>query len=199
MGLIGYESGRSKQCSFPFNRDFNVDTIAAAGDKLWKELVGNSDALNVSTVQLAFTGIDVTETGQRGIEAFLVSPTKKRQRDEDVDHSTQSAGLVPHGVLDKQEVMTDEQVPAQDQSVLSDSFICIRCGNTIRLPHNFVGETTEDALAVLRVEHEDFHFAQDLAKGSPNASPIKTSKNKRSKTTKKRKEPQGIEKFFNPK
>lgn len=201
----GYETGRSKQCSFPFARDFSVDTIAAAGNKLWKELVGNSDALNVTCVQLAFTGIDVAETGQRTIEGFLVSPTKKRQREVEDSYSLPSAGgLVPHGALDEPRGdNTDESILTHDQSVMPiPSFICVRCNKTIRLPQvhlSDTGKTPEDALAVLRMEHEDFHFAQDLAKGSPGTLPIKSFKNQSIKTTSKRKEPQGIAKFFNPK
>src|ERR1700735_4339343 len=76
----GYESGRSKQTVFPFTKEVTVDSIASAGDKLWKDLVGNSTTLNVTNVQLAFTGIDVAEAGQRSIEGFLKPASAKRSR-----------------------------------------------------------------------------------------------------------------------
>lgn len=67
-------------------REVTVDTIASAGDKLWKELVGTNLVMNVTNVQLAFTGIETAETGQRSIEGFLKSgQTSKRARDDNDD------------------------------------------------------------------------------------------------------------------
>ncbi len=67
----GYDATRSKQAPFPFTKDVTVDTIASAGNKLWKELIGNQTMLNVTNVHLAFTGIEFAETGQQTIKGFL--------------------------------------------------------------------------------------------------------------------------------
>jgi len=52
-----------------------------------------------------------------------------------------------------------------------------------------------DALTTLRMEHDDFHFAQDLAKTSDESQKGQQGLAKK----KKRKEPEGIAKFFNKK
>ena len=69
---------RSKQAPFPFIREITVDAIAHAGDKLWKELLGNggpkAPSLKITNVQLSFTGIESMETGQRQIEGFFQKP-----------------------------------------------------------------------------------------------------------------------------
>lgn len=69
--VAGYETSRSRQAPFPFIRDATVDVIAAAGDRLWKELVGNATDMKITIVQLSFAGIDSMETGQKRIEGFF--------------------------------------------------------------------------------------------------------------------------------
>ncbi|KAF8199658.1 hypothetical protein BJ912DRAFT_1020231 [Pholiota molesta] len=158
----GYEAGRSKQAPFPFTRDLT--------DKLWKELVGNTSTLNVTSVQLAFTGIDTAEAGQSTIEGFLKpASSKKRARD------------------------------FPDLSELS--FICSRCGKKITVPtieYPNGNGNQEDILMKAKMEHDDFHFAQDLAHdGQPQTT--SSEPKAKSKPMKKRKvppEPKGIEKFF---
>jgi DNA polymerase eta len=185
--VTGYEAGRSKQAPFPFTRDLTVDTIAHAGDKLWKELVGNTSTLNVTSVQLAFTGIDAAEAGQSTIEGFLKpASSKKRARDSpEVNIDSHHSG------------------PGSDMAVnnsLSElSFICSRCGKKITVPTiEYPNGNQEDILMKAKMEHDDFHFAQDLAHDDQPQTTSSESKTK-SKPMKKRKvppEPKGIEKFF---
>jgi len=197
--ILGYEVSRSRQAPFPFTKNVTVDLIAAAGDKLWKELVGDASqpgapAMKVTTVSLAFTGIEVSELGQQSIAEFFRSdssvstPTTfkiKRPREDD------------HNANEKAE---------ED----STSFMCLRCGKRIAIKRQ-VSSVDESALLLsnLKQEHDDFHFAQDLAKESGGSSSY-TSRPRRSesppppkkqKSKKKRKDPpsKGIEQFFRPK
>jgi len=60
-----------------------VDFIAAAGNKLWKELIGTEVVMKVTNVSLSFTGIEEAEAGQKSIEGFL-----KRRREQIEDDET---------------------------------------------------------------------------------------------------------------
>ena len=164
-----------------------VDGIAAAGDKLWKELVGTDVVTKVNHIGLGFTGLESSEIGQRSIEGFLkAGQTSKRLRDEDDDSN----------VLDT-DLMGD--VNQADNTL---SFTCMRCGKTILSDLPLSGVGAEEALNALRQEHDDFHFAQDLAKEQqPDNSlalklgPSKTSPRKKQR----RRDPPsrgGIEHFF---
>lgn len=187
--MPGYGSGHSKQAPFPFSRELSVDTIALAGDKLWNELVGNSASLKVTNVQLAFTGIDATEIGQSSIENFLKpASSKKRSREspEGNEHNIQDG--------------TDSKTKLIDDS-LESSYTCPRCGWATTFP-NMAGLGDDDQQAIVlktRVEHEDLHFAQDLAQESEGRTIIAVSPRAKPKPAKRRKpqpEPKGIEKFF---
>ncbi|KIJ66644.1 hypothetical protein HYDPIDRAFT_149468 [Hydnomerulius pinastri MD-312] len=168
----GYETSRSKQAAFPFTRDVTVDVIAAAADKLWKELTGNATSVNVTSVQLAFTGIETAEMGQQSIESFFKSkeaqrPILKRPRSD-------SDGL-PADVRDEGGLSRSATV-APRSTLSSTSFVCDRCGKRIALRDDQVNQSEEHraaALAALRVEHDDFHFAQDLANDAENSGPVK--------------------------
>ncbi|PBL03782.1 DNA/RNA polymerase [Armillaria gallica] len=177
----GYETSRSKQAPFPFIREVTVDVIAAAGDKLWKELVGNSTSMKVTSVQLAFTGIEIAETGQQSIDGFLKGgPSLKRGRDDDS----------PKHVT---ELTADQSSAAAKQAA---AFTCSRCNKDIPFPNTAsVSEDQADLLATIRMEHSDWHFAQDLAKDPGNQ--LRVSLKEPAKKKKRRKEsPRGIEKFF---
>ena len=202
----GYEAGRSKQAPFPFTREVTVDTIAAAGDKLWKELVGTNVAMKVTSVQLAFTGLESAEVGQRSIEGFLkAGQSAKRPRDEDGNRSGAAESLSNDATdvdaADPANVALALPVTEGDFSIdQPPSFTCVRCSTTISAP---VGADSEAVLAALRLEHDDYHFAQDLAKELPDnthvlSGPSKVSPKKKD-VKKRRKGPQsgGIEKFFN--
>jgi len=190
----GYETGRSKQAVFPFTREVTVDTIASSGDKLWKELVGNSATLNVTNVQLAFTGIDVTEAGQRSIEGFLKPASTKRPREEEANTPlhNEAAGTFQ---ADDPELPGDQKLQS-----LPSPYTCPRCGKVFQ--HSRTNQLLEDQdaeLAKAKMEHNDYHFAQNLAAEGPSRSVISTSKPATSKPSKRRKgstEPKGIENFF---
>lgn len=187
---IGYEASRSKQSAFPFTQDVTVDVIATAADKLWKELTGNMKDLNVTAVQLAFTGIETAETGQQFIEGFFKPkesprPVLKRIR-------SSSDGVPPEA--DPVQGMTEIPGPAP-----STSFICERCNKRISICESDVDHAEVDraaTLAKLRMEHDDFHFAQDLANGSDAHEPGQPMSRSRAPKRKKITEPKGIAKFF---
>lgn len=207
MGDVGYQTGRSKQAPFPFTRKLSVDIIADAGDKLWKELVGTNITVNVSHVQLAFTGIDAAEEGQRSIEGFLKSAStsspKKRPRNEEQDVLAD-----PHTAMGDVSQRDDTAPGMGTHEGLSDTSLqwrCPRCGKVFHLPEslsNADGAVQQEALSSIRQEHEDFHFAQDLA--DQHSSPTRPMPRKEgfkpgSAKKKGRKEPQGLDKYFSKK
>ncbi|KAG2017823.1 eta DNA polymerase [Coprinopsis cinerea AmutBmut pab1-1] len=198
-GRLGYESSRSKQAVFPFTREVTVDTVAAAGDKLWKELVGNATTMKISSVQLSFTGIDVSEPGQQSIEGFFKSkPPSKRQRED--DHGGTST--LPGG--------DENEHSPSSRGTPGTSFTCPRCNKTLSLNPEIQaliddGER-EAALASLKLEHDDWHFARDLAQEDNRTAQAQTQFSSTSSTAKKslqnkkrRKVAVGIEKFFDRK
>jgi DNA polymerase eta len=202
LGLyLGYSSSHSKQAPFPFVRAVTTDIVAAAGDKLWKEFFGTSDLVhqdvNVTHLSLTFGGIETGEANQRGIEGFL----------------TQSSDTSPRKGLVKRKVEDNDDVDRADQRHSSTSnddgtkenaglFLCSRCGKQIMLPESLAGPDIEDdvkqqALDILKTEHEDYHFAQELSQlpddkhsGSPQV-PAKAKKKQ-----KKKFEVEGIARFF---
>ena len=198
----GYEAGRSKQAPFPFTRELTVDIISSAGDKLWKELVGNNSNLKISSVQLAFSGIDVAEAGQQSIEGFLntLSTSKKRGRDSITDTDVQAQdprdGIGGGQAIDSR-LLDNTNNTSHSPSL---SYACARCGQLIQLQtadHSV--EDQEGLFLKAKVEHDDFHFAQDLAKEGNPRSIISVSQKMTPKPAKKRKlspEPKGIERFF---
>lgn len=120
--------------------------------------------MEVTNVQLAFTGIETVESGLQRIEGFFKNSTK-RPREGD-------------------------QVEAADQT----SYICSRCGKEFELSSPSSGDDVDSdgALAVLRMEHDDWHFAKDLA-GQPDDQ---TPPRQPAKKKKRKKDVEGIEKFF---
>lgn len=197
----GYEAGRSKQSPFPFTREVTVDVIAAAGDKLWKELVGNNPAapMKVTSVQLAFTGIEASEIGLQSIDGFFRNgQVSKRTREPDdrlgsVELDTGGADFSVDDTVD----------PSEDTQ--DTSFTCSRCGKRISLPTP--PPTTDsdkvEALAALRLEHDDFHFAEDLAKENYRPISVGTQAPESASRVKKKRRKEltatGIEKFFSRK
>jgi DNA polymerase eta len=171
-----------------------VDTIASTGDRLWKDLVGDSTTLNVTSVQLAFTGIDVTEAGQRSIEVFLKPASAKRSREEANALFNEAAGSF----------RGDDPVLPNDQMrrSLPLPYTCPRCGKIFQYSRTNQSSNDQEAeLAKVKMEHSDYHFAQDLATEGPSrsvtsASKPTTSNSIPSKRLKRSTEPKGIEKFF---
>ncbi|KAG0705728.1 hypothetical protein DFH29DRAFT_799621 [Suillus ampliporus] len=184
----GYEISRSKQATFPFVRDVTVDVIATAADKLWKELTGDAKTVNITSVQLAFTGLEKAEMGQKSIEGFFTTrdtqqqQSLKRPREEDDLGSVEDSSQNPPGLSDVEAV----------------SFKCTRCRKTIALREGqATGGPIEVAqrLTALRSEHDDFHFAQDLENSDGGSALVSRS----SSSKRKKVEPKGIAKFFTKK
>ncbi|KAG1781587.1 hypothetical protein EV702DRAFT_1071958 [Suillus placidus] len=182
----GYETSRSKQATFPFVRNVTVDVIATAADKLWKELTGDAKIVNITSVQLAFTGLEKAEMGQKSIEGFFTArdiqpqTSLKRSREEDE----------PLVSLEN----TNLALP-KSSDVEAVSFKCTRCHKTIALREGqATGDPNEVAqrLAMLRSEHGDFHFAQELANSNDGSVPVPRG----SSPKRKKVEPKGIAKFF---
>lgn len=192
--MLGYESSRSKQAAFPFVRHVTVDVIATAADKLWKELTGDAKTINVTSVQLAFTGLEMAEMGQQSIQGFFKTrdvhppPSLKRPREEDE----------PSGSVEDTDLL-----PPRLSDVEAVSFRCPRCHKVISLQEDqFTGDPAEVArrLATLRLEHDDFHFAQDLARSNEEADiSAPRSSSSRGISRRRKVEPKGIAKFFTKK
>ena len=160
-----------------------MDTIASLGDKLWKDLVGNSTTLNVTSLQLAFTGINVAEAGQRSIEVFMKPASSKRSRDE--------ANAPAH---DAASFVGDDPLSIDDRN---SPYSCSRCGKIFHHPNtNQSLDDQETELSKAKMEHSDYHFAQDLTAEGPSRSVISASNLKTSKRPKRSTEPKGIERFF---
>lgn len=205
---IGYENGRSKQAPFPFVRKATVDIVANAGDKLWKELVGTNTTVYVGHISLAFTGIDVAEQGQKSIEGFLkpastISP-KKQPRDESiVDMSFDSCSKTIIG-SDQDDAVSNVHKTEHQTNDRGFSYSCSRCGKILNLPDNLENtnhDVQQQALSNIRLEHEDFHYAEDLMKESEGLAPPVTVTSKETgfkpgPPKKRRKVSQGLDKYF---
>lgn len=192
-GEQGYEAFRSKQAAFPFIKEANVDVIALAGNKLWKELTRDVTSIQVTNVQLAFTGFEATESGQQSIDGFFKTDPGQRSLKR---HRSENAGP-----SDQVSSETDVRVSGEGQA--RTSFVCDHCRNQITLQDIQVGwsdEQQRNALAVLRQEHEDFHFAQNLANGLLTSPSIKPDSLPRQVSKRSREvEPRGIAKYFTKK
>lgn len=187
-------------------RNVTIDVVAAAGDKLWKELVGplNSTkplSAKITHVSLSFHGVEAGEVNQQGIEGFLSktpnTPSKrKREADSDDERADDTIPQIPHGVS---ELRADV-----------DYFVCDRCKKRISLPQELLDSSElgedikKDALGSLRTEHQDFHFAQDLSRMlSDDEQPERPVSKSTIHPKRKRKrnggaaEGEGIARFFN--
>jgi DNA polymerase eta len=173
-----------------------VDAIASAGNKLWKELVGDRESLKVTSVQLAFTGIEFAESGQQTIEEFL-RPSSSKKRPPDGEH------------VNPREPKTGAVNAETGADDLNATYICPRCGKSFYLPADAsISEEGPDGIidpeyiAKVKLEHEDFHFAQDLANEGRSRSVISVSSklspssSSSAKRRKPRSDSRGIEKFF---
>ena len=157
--------------------------IANAADKLWKELTGNTKDLKVTAVQLAFTGIETAETGQQSIEGFF----KPKEVPRSLKRARSSSNEAPPEAI---RVATE---------TAETFFVCERCNKRISVCESAIDHAEVDratVLAKLRMEHDDFHFAQDLANGSDAPAPSRPQSGSRTPKRKKAREPEGIAKFF---
>jgi DNA polymerase eta len=177
---------RSRQAPFPFKSEVTVDLIAAAGNKLWRELVGvgglGAGPIKVNSVQLAFTGLEFGEEGQRNIEGFLTTEKSGKRVREREDG--------PEGVGS-----------GDDNDDAQRSFVCSRCRKRVSLPHPTVSD--QEALEKLKTEHDDFHFARDLVRIKParagsdqTQDVLQDKKRRKGKGKAKEGEGEGIAKFF---
>lgn len=190
--MIGYEITRSKQAPFPFTKEVTVETVASAGSRLWKELVGNRESLKVTNIHLAFTGIESAESGQQSIEGFFKPSSSKKRLQDDELVSVRGSGT--GGGVEVERGATN---------------VCHRCGKSFYSPVEAelsleAGDAISMAyIAKVKLEHEDFHLAQDLENEEKSRSVISLSSKSSaagpstSSRTKRRKPPNdGIEKFF---
>ncbi|KAK7044220.1 N-acetyltransferase eso1 [Paramarasmius palmivorus] len=194
----GYEAFRSKQAPFPFSREVTVDLIATAGNKLWKDLVGKDPGpMKVTNVQLAFTGIEVAEEGQQSIDGFFSGgQVFKRSREDDDPEATSLHGTVK----ERKTTYGHSAEETEDFDTGVFSFTCPTCRKKFSLSAMQIASGTADdharELEAIKVEHQDYHFAQAVAREiEPEPQPAQSGDTK--KVKKKRKEPaKGIEKFF---
>jgi DNA polymerase eta len=149
---------------------------------------------------LAFTGIDVAEAGQQSIEGFLrpLSTSKKRGRDPVTDLNVQARD--PRDGIGGGQAIESRLLDNSTSHPPSLSYGCSRCGELIELQTaDHSAEDQEGLLLKAKMEHDDFHFAQDLAKEGNSRSVISVTKKTTPKPAKKRKlspEPNGIQRFF---
>ncbi|KAI0366284.1 DNA/RNA polymerase [Pilatotrama ljubarskyi] len=153
---------------------------------------GGSTPFKITNVQLSFSGIGTMEAGQRTIEGFLTSrPSSEGQSTAESPPSPSKhlSGLKrKRSSEDRQRgsgVETGSSIRSEAVNVRDErySFVCEKCGQRIWLGTDAAGDADagadvdggqeaarthddairEHALAVLRLEHADFHFAQELA------------------------------------
>jgi DNA polymerase eta len=151
--------------------------------------------MKITNVQLSFSGIESMEIGQRRIEGFFQKPSSSGQDPASYgqhDDSSSCSGNSCTTLKRKRsgsspEVTKDGDVvkqvgtgsPAGSVSTMTPGFVCDRCGKQIVPQYtNTDRNCQESASAVflddmreeltrLRREHDDFHFAQDLANQVP--------------------------------
>jgi len=140
------------------------------------------------------------EAGQQSIDGFLapLSASKKRVRDPVTDNNVQARDLLhATGGGEASESKLLDNSPSHLPSL---SYACVRCGELIKLhTADHATEDQQSLFAKAKMEHDDFHFAQDLAKEGNPRSVISVSKKMTPKPAKKRKlspEPKGLERFF---
>lgn len=157
LQFSGYETGRSKQTPFPFTRNVTVDVIAAAGDKLWHELVGGvTGTIHITSIQLAFTGIESAEMGQQSIDGFFSNGQNGQvslKRPFEKASGRKKAGPDAAAGWTQQE---------SDGKIVT-TYTCTICGTALDLR----SDSDEDATACaarIRQEHSDHHYAEQLAK-----------------------------------
>ena len=152
--------------------------------------------MKITYVALSFSGIESMETGQRRIEGFFQKPVstgdsgemegqatiaKNSSRKLNTPLKRKWSESIPHGVAD--DGVATEDMTNQTLSVPSSpSYVCDRCGQRISLDQDAIsnhvdgpiaGDDMQGTLARLRREHDDFHFAQDLSKGTSTGLAVK--------------------------
>ena len=180
--------------------------------KLWKELHGtdatraaggNSANLKIINISVAFTGLDVMEPGQQGIEDFFKLgremapplPNRKRTRETFEATSSHEAAAPKQAETGQQQCRTlPEEIGGLPTRTLS--WECPRCRSCLPI---VVGpnEVESERVASIQSEHEDWHFAKDLVRENAvvlgGGGPSKSTKRGRQK---KKKESVDIATYF---
>ena len=183
-----------------------MDFISKAAEKLWVELVGTSTeyeknrasgkvaAMKITNVFLGFTGVETMAVGQRSIEGFFSEADRpnKRKADEDAHLEEFKRGSAPGGGD------TEFSANMEATSVTNPSFRCPRCGKHIRQPI-IDGDDREVTLSALKMEHDDFHYAQDLAKSDYGGTGLVSNEKGNKKRQRGGGQAKGIAKFFSSK
>lgn len=173
MQVAGDNASRSKQAAFPFVRDLSGDVIHGAAMKLWKDLHGtdatraaggSNTAMKIINISLAFTGLDAMESGQQGIEHFfksrdeMASPLPGRKRTRETFEAT-----ISHEAAAPKPVGTGQQQGSDEMPTRTLTWECPRCRSCVPIivrPNEVESERVDS----IRSEHEDWHFAKDLAR-----------------------------------
>lgn len=147
--------------------------------KLWRELhgtdatraaAGSNTAMKIINVSLAFTGLDMMESGQQGIEEFfrsgseMVSPLPSRKRTRE----TFEAAISHEEATPKQAGTGQQQYPTHPEkfdglSTRTLTWECPRCRSCLPIIVR-PGEAESERVDTIRLEHEDWHFAKELAR-----------------------------------
>jgi DNA polymerase eta len=213
---LGYDWSRSKQTSFPFARNVTVDTIVGFADRLWKDLVGAGNKHDgtlpypVTSIALGFTGVEPGETGQRTIEGFFRSGTKPLSSGP--HGNTYDSARAHHGKRGREaEVGVG---PSNDQPEISPidqdditGFMCPQCHERFKVELGDDGagnleQRRAEALARLRMEHGDFHVAEELSRmpdgvdGDTHRIRVVEKERKRKRGARKVQSVEGIAKFL---
>ena len=214
---LGYDSSRSKQTPFPFTRNVTVDLIAGFAERLWKDLVGSGSKqdgslpFSVTTISLGFSGVEPGEAGQQSIEGFFRPGTSTKPPSSSHGHD----GEVLRIHQGKRQLESEDgEGSSLDMLGINQedmvSFVCPRCRKCIELElrNHVEGEPEQrraEALTRLRMEHGDFHVAEDLSKapydgnlgGSPGLRVVERErKRKKESNARKDKHAEGIAKFL---
>ncbi|KAF8340287.1 uncharacterized protein EI90DRAFT_3035084 [Cantharellus anzutake] len=215
----GSERRASKQSPFPYTRNLTATYVGNVALKLWEALTKDkkekSGSGKIHNIGVSFGGLMAAETGQRSIKGFLAAPRPRRDGSPLVAflklEPTEGQDRLKRRPRDQSSPELQEAADSSD----SNSFVCSRCSRRISLPSDSrEGLDDRDAMASLKMEHEDFHFAQDLAREDHDLSPSRTSMASREvypdrpSTKKPRKESHsaggrkaakdGIAKYFSP-
>ncbi|CAG8686985.1 1753_t:CDS:2, partial [Acaulospora colombiana] len=191
----GEKTGKSKQAPFPYVRELTGELIGKAVMKLWKELYG-TDAqraghpypanLKIIHIGIAFTGLEPLAPGQRAIDGFLSKSTRTPLISGNGDDVV------------KEEIV--EEIPKDEQL----EYVCPECAKKIKYTvlSNDHEELRATKLLAVKSEHEDFHFAQRLAREHTVVVGSGVRKRRRSTSppiqTKGRKD-EGIKRYFQKK
>lgn len=114
--------------------------------------------MRITNVALSFSNVEVTSPGQRSIEGFF----NKRKASDHHSDDQQKRPLAKQLKLGK----SDDIAHSSTQPIsiaLCVEFHCGRCNKRIRRDIEPCSEP-DVGLTSLRREHDDFHFAEDLAR-----------------------------------